>query len=515
MKKTLLALTALITLAASGAKAQSFSYNETNNLLYFANRVPQVNQLNPALFPANNTFYLQLPGMNGLQFGFPLSIGDIAKYDAAQNMNIIDLNSILNTLNNSSQFRVGLDVNLLGFGFKVHNLFFDFNTQLRGNVNFGLPVSVVNTLLQGNVDGDQPIPSATLLDGSLFNSQFYLETSLGAGFRLPVIPLTIGVHAKLLSGLFNVQMDNTNITFETDEDFNTVRAKVYYELVAASALNIDTTGGFGNIPQNLVSSLKDNPMDAVRNLFDLAGGNTGVAFDIGARYDMGPLTVSASINDLSAGIHWQKNLVAVVPNGGEAALEFSGIDLGNLLDNGNFDVDTLSTYLNSQVSKLEPSLKVDEGEYWYNIPTKINLAATVNLGLVKAGLLFHGQFDRGLLSKNTYSTVADAAGDLSHNYGELKNTFRFNTTLSAGINLFNWFELIVGSSMVFDGNPISLSNFLNPGVGFVFTPATLLQAYVMMDYVSSIYLADMKAFNVKVGFNMLIGNGGKRKVLGF
>ena len=94
----------------------------------------------------------------------------------------------------------------------------------------------------------------------------------------------------------------------------------------------------------------------------------------------------------------------------------------------------------------------------------------------------------------------------------MQNTFRYNTTLSVGLNLFNWIELIAASSVVYDGQKLSP---LNPGLGLIFTPATVLQTYFFVDYASSIHLVDMKAFNIKFGMNILIGRGGKHRVLGF
>ena len=139
-----------------------------------------------------------------------------------------------------------------------------------------------------------------------------------------------------------------------------------------------------------------------------------------------------------------------------------------------------------------------DADYWFSIPTKINLGASFSFAkILRAGLLFHGQFDRGLLSqRNKYEL------DLT---GDIKNTFRFNTTLSFHANLFNWAEVIIGSSIVYDGKKI---NPLNPGIGLVFTPATAFQVYLMADYVSSIYLVEAKAFNVKFGLNLLFGMGG-------
>ena len=88
---------------------------------------------------------------------------------------------------------------------------------------------------------------------------------------------------------------------------------------------------------------------------------------------------------------------------------------------------------------------------------------------------------------------------------EAAQTFRFNTTLSAGVNVFNWLEFIIGSSVVFDGGK---ADFFNPGAGVVISLGTALQTYLMADYVSSIYALDSKAFNLKFGFNLVIGKGG-------
>jgi hypothetical protein len=504
MKRSIHILAALLLLATGSAHAQ---YNETNNLFYFAQRSPQSNQLNPAFFPS--TFYLSLPGMTSLQLGLPLAIGDIVAYDSTQQANIIDLNRVLDNLGESNHFRFGFDMNALGFGLKIGPVFVDANVQLRSYFNLGIPVSVINTVLKGNVNDDgTAIPEVTILDGDLFNMQMYMETSVGAGMKIPLTGLTVGVHAKLLSGLVNLQTDNTKVTFETEEDYETVRARVYYEVMGASVIPVNSdTGSLADMFKGLTVK------DVAANLFDL-NGNNGIAFDIGAKYDLGPFTFSAAINDLSAGIHWQKNVLSLVPKGGQGTIEFDGLDITNLLDHGTINADSLKAYLNEQVNGMMPQLLTDSADYWYSVPTKLNLGASVNLGILKAGILFHGQWDRGLLSKSSYNSLSEAMSDAQANYSEVKNTFRFNTTLSAGVNLFNWVEIIAGSSFVYDGhNKITLDNFLNPGVGIIFTPATLIQAYVMMDYASSMYLTQMKAFNFKLGFNMLIGSNRSSRIL--
>lgn len=507
MKRSIIILAALMVLAPATVNAQ---YNETNNLFYFAQRAPQSNQLNPAFFPS--AFYLQLPALNSLQLGLPLSIGDIAHYDSTQGANIIDINHVFDVLGDDGRFRLGFDMNVAGIGLRIASVFVNANMQLRTNMGFTLPFKAINTVMQGNVaDDGSAIPEMTLLDGDLLDLQMYLETSVGAGFKVPFIGLTVGAHVKLLSGLVNLNTQNTRVTFETEDDFNSVRANVYYEAMGASIVPIDTANfTLSDITGNLLDQVKEMGL----SLIDINGGNNGVAFDIGAKYDLGPFTFSASINDLSAGIHWQNNVFRLAPKGGVGTISFDGMDISNLLDGGNINTDTLETYLNDQIQGMMPTLLTDSVDFWYCVPTKMNLAATVNLGLLKAGILFHGQWDRGLLSKSTYSNLSEAYNDAISNYNEVRNTFRSNTTLSVGVNLFNWIEVIAGSSFVYEkGQSISMDNFLNPGLGIIVTPATLFQAYFMMDYASSMYFTQMKAFNFKFGFNIIMGGNSKTRIL--
>ena len=170
------------------------------------------------------------------------------------------------------------------------------------------------------------------------------------------------------------------------------------------------------------------------------------------------------------------------------------------------NTDTLVASLKEFVENLKPKFNLG-GDYWYSIPTRINVGASYSFAkMFRAGFLFHGQLDKGLFPKKL--TTADG------NVITPENTFRWNSTFSFGVNVFNWMEVIAASSIVSDG--VSKFNFvdncLNPGVGIILTPATVLQLYVMADYVSSLYVTKAKAANLKFGLNVLIGNGGGKRV---
>lgn len=485
MKKIfLIGLMGLMTLAGSNvARAQ---YDETNNMFYHMLRTPQSNLLNPAFFPTNSTWYITLPGAD-IQFGSPVAVSDFIKYDRVNERTVINLDSMMNNLTNDNKFRLGANVNLLGFGFKVNNTFINFNTRLINHVSVGFPVDMVEALRIGNIDAAGNVrPVVEMLNGDVLNATSYLETGLGVIQRFEPINLTVGVRAKLLFGVANVQTDNTRLVFNTSPDLDTVTAHMYYEIQSATCAPYDTT-----------------QKKFIFNLGDVLGNaNTGIAFDLGARYDWGPFSFSFSINDLTGGIHWKNNVMTWKPQNGQGAIVFNGVDMNGMFNGGNFSMDSLTSQLEHQLEDMTPEKK-DSGDYWFSIPTKINLGASYSFGrMFRAGFLFHGQFDRGLLCKSNA---------LSMDLGDAKNTFRWNTTLSIGMNLYDWLEVTAANSIVYDGSGMDL---FNPGLGIVATPGRVFQIYLMGDYLSSFYITDSKAFNLKVGINLLFGTGGRSTIEG-
>ena len=477
MKKILIIFAAAIllpfTFHLSPCQAQ---YNETNNLFYHSLRTPQSNDLNAAFFPTKTSFYLRLPSI-GMQFGSPISMHDMLS-NQGDTLTVINLNKIFNSLGTDNNLHFDADINLFGLGFKVNNLFFTFNSRIVTILNLNIPSSLIDAVRQGNSDASgNPISEVVMLNGDIFNSTMYAEMAFGAGYRIEPINLTVGARIKYLYGLANVQTDNTSAVLTTSPGFNEIRADIYYEFLTAGVAKLDSNGmSFDS--KNLLK------------------GNRGFSFDIGARYDMGPFSFSFALNDLSAGIHWNQNISTIHPKDDHITLTFGGEDATTMLHGGHLNSDSLVAYYQNIFNGIRPSTSTSSADYWYSIPTKINLGANYSFAKkFRAGILFHGQLDRGLFSKKNVRDI---------NVADVRNTFRFNTTLSFGVNLFNWAELIVGSSAVYDGSKLDL---LNPGVGVVFTPATILQIYLMGDYISSFYLTEAKDFNIKFGMNILFGHG--------
>lgn len=477
MKKTIIiGMVALMAAAWTPASAQMF---------YHTTRTPQSNLLNPAFFPSNNTFYLTLPGVDML-FSGPLMMGDVIHYDQTRGATVIDLNNIVNTMGDKNKLRMSADVDIFGFGFQVKKLFFTFNTRLVNQVSLGISKSTIDALMTGNITATgEARPVVEVMNGDMVNVNSYLEAGLGAGYFIEPWNLTVGVKAKLLFGVANIQSDNTKIELLTDPNQDSVTARMFYEIQSATFAPYDT----------VAKKFQINMGDI------LSHANTGVAFDLGAKYDWGPFSFSASINDLSAGIHWKNNVSTWRPEGGQGYIDFHGMNINGMLNNGTFSSDSIANYLQERLDSMKP-YKTDSGDYWFSIPTKFNVGASYSFAkLFKAGLLFHGQLDRGLLCK-TNDIRSEAKEGIT-------NTFRFNTTLTLGVNLYNWMEAIVGSSIVYDGNKAS---FFNPGMGLVLTPGTVFQLYIMTDYMSSFYLTDSKTLSMRFGINLLFGKGNRTSV---
>ena len=123
MKKTLNICTIMLLFLSVMSSAKAQGYNEENALMLQSFRMPQSLNYNPSLFPERDKVYVTLPGF-GMQFVSPASLGDFLHYDPAQGLTILDFDQLCDQLSETNKLRLGLEVNLLGFGFKIHNSFF-------------------------------------------------------------------------------------------------------------------------------------------------------------------------------------------------------------------------------------------------------------------------------------------------------------------------------------------------------------------------------------------------------
>ena len=476
MKKISLLIVAAILLI--GAKQSLFAQHElsSNELFYHSVRVVQSNDVNPAFFPRNTTGYLALPQFN-TSFCLPLSYSEIGfQYDDVTDKTFINVNELVEKLGDgNNKFNFNSSINLIGFGIDFGQYYITFSTKLALNTTVTVPTDVFNVIsnMKGSSwigrDNAAKIASDDLL---LFNS--YTRVSIGGGYHFATLPLTIGAHVNILDGLVNINTDKTDIRiYATDQYYSSVIGDVNYHVRHAGCLDIDT---------NYKVSITDIP------------SNLGLTFDLGATFEMGNFEFSASLIDIGPGIHWKQNVVNSIPRGHR--IEFSGYDISSVIQGGTFNNNFAAEFRDSVLNVINAKNETT-GDFWYSIPTRINLGASYafNKEMFKVGFLFHGEWEKGLMCPGFGMNIP-------------QNTFRFNTTFSFTANIFDWLEAMVGNSFVFDGGRTDL---INPGVGIVLTPLKAIQIYAVADYISSFYLVDSKSFNCNLGINILFGglNRGK------
>lgn len=475
MKKNIIYTAIMMLALGTAVSANAQQALERNDLIYHAIRMPQSNQLNPSFFPIETTCYVTLPKFN-LGFGMPFSIKDLDIQKVGDRYKL-SANHLATLIEQDNSIHASLSTDLLGFGFRVNNLFFNFNTSIEMSSTVNLPEEVFTFMKNGN-SGHIGVGNEAVADISdLMRLITYAKIQVGGGFIFPVIPLTVGAHINILDGIYHAATTDGDITLYTSDDYATIRTQLDYTIKSSGMLDVKT-----NIDgKDKKASVKTAGMPT----------NLGFTFDLGAKYKLNDFIFSASLLDFGPGIHWKQNVQYLTPKNPNQTITFNGLDLEQFLQGGQMDDDFIKKYGDTLQAMIK-STQTQGADYWYTVPTKINLGASYTYkNLVRAGLLFHGEWEKGLM----------CAGK---GWNARKEDFRFNTTASVSVNVFNWLELMVANSFVFSGPKKDL---LNPGFGINFAPAGAVQLYLMCDYMSDIYLVKDKDVNFFFGMNIMIGKG--------
>lgn len=447
--------------------------SQTSSIMYASSRNPLMNNANPAFFPSNSKLYFSLPGAN-VKFSSPLAFSSIFQYDSAENKTYINANNILDTLANGDKIRFGTNVNAFGFGINFGKFFVTLSSQVKVDVGFGMPSGLVTFLNEGNYGhtGDDVLE---LLDGNLINARVYAEGALGFGYKI-TDELTVGARLKMLLGYLDLSNAGSSMTLTTAPDYSSMTADLDINMNYAGCIDIQ------------YDSVNDQ---TTYNIRTYTPKNYGFNIDLGAKYETDLFEVSASILDLGPGIHWTDSVSRIVSAKENNTFTFEGTDVSNMMHGGQLD-STYTQMLIDSLSSLAKTKTINGGEdYWTSIPTKVNLGGMFHITQgVSAGLLFHGEFERGLVK----------VGDVF----KKKNVgFYSRTSLLARVNLYDWVELVASYSLTSsNGN----WNFFNPGVGLTLTPFRTLQIYTFLDYISNIYIVDAKQLNISLGLNLFFGS---------
>ena len=467
-------MAALLIAMAAGvpAKAQLYSSNDVN---YHSFRSPMATKLNPSMFPENSKFYVTLPRFD-IGFSLPLGFSDVIMHDSEGA--VIRVDSIMEKMTEKNQLRARLGLNfgidMLGFGFRVKDMYFNFGSGLKLNTTVTLPLNTMRLLTDGNFGEygrEGNITDINLGDDNILRLQTYMYYSLGFAMKIPNTDATVGARLNLLSGLEMVALDRLGLHLITDSANTRVMATTdLYAYTSGVAPIVNDSKGlrintdmFENFNMNTVKQLLPKSM--------------GFTLDLGAKYEWKDFVFSASIIDLGPGIHWTQNPVQLSTRGHDT-VAFEGIDLNRVISQGGVDTGYANSLKDSLLALLDTA--VTTKSFWYAIPTKVYLGASWSLNnMLKFGAMFHGEFEPG---KNS------------------KMIFRQNTTLSVHFNLYDWLELAAANSFTFDGRR---PDFFSPSASISFNIGRVFQLYMTLDYLSDMRVTKMKAAHLYFGANIV------------
>jgi len=395
---------------------------QLSNSLYFLERVPQSNQLNPAVQPICN-FYFSHPARNiELNLGnSAFSFNDVLIYDKSTDSlywpirNEQTKKDFLNKLKPSSFLFTDNRIDLITFGFRIKSTYLTFNVSERIEAYGYLPKDLFKLGMNFNQSSAYLANESFDMSNIGIKAHWYRE--FGLSISQEINPkLNFGIRAKLLYGVANISTSNTDIELKNTG---------VYQWQTRSKMEINTSipgvvvHSTNNKPDSITTDKLDNikSYEDVRNLF-LNTKNIGFGLDIGVIVKpISNLSISASIVDLGF-IRW-KNNVTNFKQEGEYIFEGVNLNLKDTADMAEILFDTLqSVYdIKTNYDAFTTSLsgKLYAGIY-YQVTKGFGFGAVTRLQLVQNMLRPQFTFStcvspgRGFALNLSY-TIADGVYD--------------------------------------------------------------------------------------------------------
>lgn len=362
-----------IFLLSAGLNAQELG-------LHFMNNVYQSNSTNPSKM-MDSRIQVSLPsfmvnyGHNGPTIGSMLTTNSNGE-------NIIDIDAGLAQLKANNFLNTEVDMETFSVGLRFGKLQVGLSHAIRSDFVFGYPRELPEMAFNGNVQYiDQNIDVAPGM-----NTTVYGELGLHGAFQV-TNKLSVGAKLKILSGAGNISTSSEELSIYTDPE--------YYQLTATTNYVVNSGGEFFNLDIITTADSTDFNFNAFSDQFSAGsyffGKNTGIAFDLGAEYQINDkITVGASILDLGS-INWKSNASNFTSNG---TYTFEGVNADDVFFNGDsldFDgvLDTIVDVLGFQETN---------NSYRTSLSPKFYLSGSYKImESLDAGLALYGEINRNKL----------------------------------------------------------------------------------------------------------------------
>lgn len=377
-----------------------------------------------------------------------------------------DAEQFVNKLDKVNHLTLGINNNILNFGFRTKKLYWSMNVATKTNLDFSFPGGLMELMVKGNAHPD----ISPTMDLSGLGVDFLSYMEVGVGASMEIMPeLKVGMKAKALAGLANVQTVKTDLYLDSYNDSLILQSDIHLRGSQPAFILEDLYYDFEG--DSLVSETTERETGDIVNDAGYRFNNPGFAVDFGAEYEIMPeLKAFASVTDLGF-IQWNTN-VAEVRGGGK--FFFEGIDGVRYIDDNDTtttEPDIGDTYQDSLLKVFDVK-KTGTSSYKTWLPTKIYMGGTYNItDAIGFGALYRG-------------TIYNS---------ELKSA----VSLSANANT-NHISATVTYTMMED-------NFDNIGIGFAgrFGP---FQMYIMSDHVlEEIFPQSAQDINLRMGVNWIFG----------
>ncbi len=431
--------------------------------------VPQSNQLNPAIQPECKVF-LGFPGLSSIYVNYAnngFTYSDIIKDGTGLQKDslVVDINSFHDALQSTNTIVNQLDYTFFSLGIRAKKMFFTLDVSSKIDNRLGFDKGLVSFLKNGNAGymGRTANLGAIGLDGTAYN-----EVALGVSKQVTE-KLTVGVKAKMLFGVANMHMDQSNLSVYTSESGDLVQLRSKQLMKVSMPLDVtqDADGYIDDV------DVLDDDFDGT---FFSGTNNKGFAFDLGATYQFNDRTTFyASILDIG-GIKWNDTYELSQ----DATFDWQGGDWsqsGNSNDPNYREIEDVMEDLTDSIADAF-RFKDKAGSYSRALPTKIYLGGSyklnerVNVGAVSRTEIFNGKV-------------------------------RPSLSLSANTRVIRNFSASLSYSMV-------NNSYNNVGVGIA-AKLGPFQIYAVSDNILAMNPNTAKTANLRFGMNMMFGCRKKTK----
>lgn len=341
----------VITILISSFLITINSFAQIDNTMYFMDRLPQANLINPSTYPECKFYFSglvvpifgQLPPPITIALNTPLDYNDFIFHGRFGSKDSLitplhpdaNLDDFLKKLKDVNYFTTDFQLTLASFGFKQEKNFWSFDASERMFINLGIPGNLIKLPILGN---------GTLRDADLtglhLNMFYYHQLSFGYKRQITKY-FNVGGHIKFLTGVANIYSSQNSINLITAQNSTSITTKSNYTIHTNAPINVFTNDQgivdsitFKEFSDDIKTEIKKNAIFT---------HNRGIAIDAGFSKDWNSeLTYYFNIEDLGF-INWNTNVntLSVTQDDGFA---FQGLHIVGL-GADNRELPTLDTIL--------------------------------------------------------------------------------------------------------------------------------------------------------------------------